>query len=152
MVAAFLSHINCIKEQKTHRSMEARSSEAKCKKLEEIEGALVELQREHWRLQKRESRHTVHIESLPEKSLPEDAYPKSPETILIERFESQCIAMALKELPPVQFRRVAMRYLIGIPSSSIAKRERCSVRAVNESLTLAKGHLREALKHIYLFS
>ena len=132
--------------------MEVRSSEAECKKSEEIEEVLIELQREHWRLQKRESRHTVHIEALPEKSLPEDAYPKSPEIILIKRFESQCIAMALRGLPPVQFRRIAMRYLIGISSSSIAKREGCTVRAVNESLTLARRHLREALKHTYFFS
>ncbi len=131
--------------------MNVRSSEAKCKKLEEIEEVLIELQREHWRLQKHESRHTVHIESLPEKSLPEDVYPKSPETILIERFESQRIAMALKELPPVQFRRAAMRYLIGISSASIAMREGCTVRAVNESLALARRRLREALKHIYFF-
>ena len=131
--------------------MEVCSSETERRNLEELEEALVELQREQWRLQKRESRHSIHIESLSENSLPKDAYPKSPEAILIERFESQCIAMALKELPPIQFRRVVMRHLIGISPSSIAKREGCTVRAVNGSLALAKEHLRESLRPIYFF-
>lgn len=51
--------------------------------------ALDDMQREHWRLERRESRHASNMEVVPKRYLPRSAFGKSSEQILIEQFEAE---------------------------------------------------------------
>lgn len=104
-----------------------------------------ELQREFWRLERRESRHTLHMEMMRESELPHAEHTKDPEQILMEQIEATEIQQALRCLPVIQQRRFLLRHLIGLPLKQIAKLEDCSTRAVKYSLTLARNNLQEIL-------
>lgn len=116
----------------------------------ELSDALDDLQREHWRLERRESRHTVHLETIPDIYLPHEKHVKTPEQILIERTESEILAAALDQIPPIQKRRFLLRYLFEYPITDIAKIEGCSDRAIKYSISLAKKNLREILSESIL--
>lgn len=107
--------------------------------------ALDEMQREHWRLERRESRHTRHIEMMTERDLPRTAYAKDPEQLLIEQVEATEIKTALRSIPILQQRRFLLRHLIGLTIKQIAEIEGCSDRAVKYSLVLARENLRNLL-------
>lgn len=106
---------------------------------------LDDLQREYWRQEKSESRHTRHIEMMRECDLPHERYTKDPEQLLIEQIESLEIQKALHQIPLVQQRRFLLRHFIGLSIKQIAWLEGCSERAVNYSLIRARDNLQEIL-------
>lgn len=106
---------------------------------------LDDLQREYWKCERREARHTCHIEMMRENELPHSRYSKDPEQLLIEQLEIAEVYRALHCLPVIQQKRFLMRHLIGLPIKQIAKIEGCSERAVKYSLTLARNNLQEIL-------
>ena len=71
----------------------------------EIYELLDEMQREYWRLERRESRHSWHIEDMRESDLPHEKYVQTPEQEMMHRLESETLRNALMELPEVQRRR-----------------------------------------------
>lgn len=112
----------------------------------EVYELLDEMQREYWRLEKRESRHSWHIEDMKESDLPHEKYVQTPEQVMMHRVESAEIRSALMELPEVQRRRFLLHYLEELPIKVVARMEGCSDRAVKYSLALARKNLREALE------
>lgn len=114
---------------------------------EELLEVLNDLQREFWRLERRESRHSVHIENIPDIYLPHERFVKNPEQILIEQFESTEIHKALHGIPDTQRRRFLLRYLLDYSIRDIAELEGCSERAVKYSIALAKNNLRGLLSY-----
>ncbi|WP_276668292.1 RNA polymerase sigma factor [Senegalimassilia anaerobia] len=105
-----------------------------------------ELQREYWRLERRESRHSVHLESIPDIYLPHERDTKTPEQVLIERFEDDRINKALCQIPEIQRRRFLLRYLLECSIKDIAELEGVTTRAVKYSIALAKKNLRQILE------
>lgn len=114
----------------------------------EIYELLNDLQREHWKLERRESRHSVHIECIPDCFLPHETKSSSPEQQLINRYESMIIATSLQQLPEKQCKRFFMRYVLNYSVKQIAFIEGCSKRSIEYSLSLAKKNLRSALSDI----
>ena len=112
---------------------------------EDVFEALDDMQREFWRIDRRESRHTCHIEMMGEYNLPQNCFPKNPEQLLIEQIEATEIQQALRLIPVIQQRRFLLRHLIGLPIKQIAQIEGCSDRAVKYSLSLARNNLRQIL-------
>lgn len=107
---------------------------------------LEEMQREHWRLERSESRHTHHLEMIPEWNLPKEAHVPSPEQMMIEHFENSVLCDALKQLPPVQLRRFLLKHYFELSSKQIAKIEGCSIRVIDRSILRAKEKLQQILK------
>ena len=112
----------------------------------EVYELLDEMQREYWRLEKRESRHSWHIEDMNESDLPHEKYVQTPEQVMMHRVESAEIRSALMELPEVQRRRFLLHHLEQVPVKALARMEGCSDRAVKYSLALARKNLRKALE------
>ena len=110
----------------------------------ELHDALVDLQREFWRLDRRESRHTLHLEMMGENLLPTDRRPPDPASILDARIEADMLHEALERISPIQKRRFLLRYSIGLSTKQIARLEKCSNRAITYSL----ARTRESLKKI----
>lgn len=108
--------------------------------------SLEELQREHWRLERSESRHTHHLEFIPEWCLPESAQTQSPEQLMLEHFENKRLCSALKQLPPVQLRRFLLRHCFELSSQQIAAIDDCSTRVVDRSIFRAREKLQKLLK------
>lgn len=111
----------------------------------EVFNAILELQREHWRLEKRESRHTWHFEMMSEHDLARAQKSKDPGQILVEAYERAAIVRAILRIPEIQRRRFLLHYLHNLTLEQIAESEGCSHRAISYSLTLAKRNLRELL-------
>lgn len=111
----------------------------------EVYELLDEMQREYWRLEKRESRHSWHIEDMRESDLPHEKYVCTPEQAMMCRLESEALRAALMELPEVQRRRFLLHHLECVPVKVIARMEGCSDRAIKYSLALARKNLREML-------
>ena len=105
-----------------------------------------EMQREHWRLERSETRHTHHMEMIPEWDIPNELHTPSPEQIMIEHFENDVLCDALKRLPPVQLRRFLLRHYFELSSKQIAHIEGCSTRVVDRSVAQAKEKLQQILK------
>ena len=112
---------------------------------EELHDALIDLQREFWRLDRRESRHTLHLEKLGENSLPPHRLPPDPAAILAARIEADMIRGALERIPPTQKRRFLLRYYFSLSIKQIAHFENCTVRAIAYSLARARENLEEIL-------
>lgn len=112
---------------------------------EALYGEINSLQREFWRTERRESRHTLHIEQMKDYDLPHARLVKSPEQLLIERLEAEELQRAIRSIPAVQQRRFLLRYAIDLPIKRIAQIEGCSERAVKYSLALARKNLKEIL-------
>lgn len=111
----------------------------------EIYELLDEMQREYWRLERRESRHSWHIEDMRESDLPHEKYVQTPEQEMMHRLESEMLRNALMELPEVQRRRFLLHHLERVPVKGLARMEGCSDRAIKYSLALARKNLREML-------
>lgn len=107
----------------------------------ELFDEMEELQREHWRLERRESRHSVHLDAIPDRYIPHERYVKNPEEILVEQIEATEIRSALHQIPVLQQRRFLLRHLIGLTVKQIAEIEGCTVRAVEYSLVVARNNL-----------
>ena len=108
---------------------------------EEIE----ELQREFWRTERREARHSLSLTSMDEAAFSENNPEKDPERVLVERLESEALLRAFQQIPAVQRRRFLLRHLVGMPTARIAEIEGCSDRAIRRSIGLARENLREIL-------
>lgn len=111
----------------------------------EVFELLEELQREHWRMERRESRHSWHIEDMREGDLPHKKHVTTPEQEMMKRLESETLRAALIGLPEIQRRRFLLHHLKQISVKSIARIEGCSDRAVKYSLALARKNLRKLL-------
>lgn len=68
--------------------------------------ALDELQREWWRIERRETRHTLSLDVMLPHVLADSS--TNPEEMLVERDESKALACAVARLSPVQLRRLLM--------------------------------------------
>lgn len=108
---------------------------------------LEEMQREYWRLERSEARHTHHLEMIPEWNFPQEAHVPSPEQMMIEHFENSVLCNALKQLPPVQLRRFLLKHYFELSSKQIAKIEGCSIRVVDRSILRAKEKLQQILRN-----
>lgn len=104
-----------------------------------------ELQREFWRIERKEARHSVHLDAIPECYLPQDRLGKSSEQVFFEQIESAEIEAALARIPAIQRRRFLMRYLMGLTVRQIADLEGCSPRAILFTLSAARKNLRGIL-------
>lgn len=107
---------------------------------------LDDLQREHWRLEKTESRYTHHLEMIPEWNLPKTAQVQSPEQLMLEQLENKRLYAALKQLPAVQLRRFLLRYYFDLSTAKIAALDGCSARVVDRSISRAKENLKKLLE------
>ena len=115
----------------------------------ELKEEIDELQREYWRLEKREQRHTVHIEAIPECFIPQRT-AENPEDLLIQQHNAHAVCSALSQIPVKQQRRLVLRYVFDLPIKKIAKIEQCSERSVKYSLRLAKDNLKDLLGEDFL--
>lgn len=111
----------------------------------ELYEELRSLQRELWRLDKREQRHCVHLDAIPEFYHPRNCKTADPESALIESCLVQEIWNAFGQLPIKQQRRAALRFICDLPIAQIAALESCSERAIKYSLKLAKRNLLDIL-------
>ena len=91
------------------------------------------------------ARHSLHLASMDEASLAPNNPEKDPESIFMERLESEPLFQAFQQIPAAQRRRFLMRHLLGMPTAKIAEVERCSDRAVRRSISLARENLKEIL-------
>ena len=106
---------------------------------------IVALQRELWRLERRDSRHCVHIERIPDCYLPHARETQTPEEIVIQGCERDLLNRALAEIPEKQRRRLLLRHEHGLSLKEVAQLEGCSERAVKYSIALAKKNLKDIL-------
>ena len=120
-------------------------AEAEIEVSHEIYELLDEMQREHWRLERRESRHSWHIEDMRESDLPHEKYVQTPEQEMMHRLKNEALWTALMGLPEVQRRRFLLHHLEQGPVKTLARIEGCSDRAIKYSLALARKNLREML-------
>lgn len=104
-----------------------------------------ELQREFWRTERREARHSLRLTSMDEASLAASNPEKDPELIFMKKLESEALFQAFQQIPAAQRRRFLMRHLLGMPTAKIAEAEGCSDRAVRRSIGLARENLKEIL-------
>ena len=58
-----------------------------------------ELQREFWRTERRETRHSLHLASMDEASLAPNNPEKDPELIFMEKLESEALFQAFQQIP-----------------------------------------------------
>lgn len=112
---------------------------------EELFDELDDMQREYWRLERKEARHTKHIEMMSDSDLPHSRYTKDPEQLLIEQIEATEIRSALRQISDIQQKRFLLHHLIGLPIRCISEMDGCSERAVKYSLALARKKLRKIL-------
>ena len=111
---------------------------------EEVAGALEDMQREAWRIERREARHTLSLDAMDSFVVP--AGPESdPGFALLSKCRTDELVAALEQLPAAQFRRLLMRAGAQLSIKEIALREGCSERAVKYSLTKARKRMRELL-------
>ena len=104
--------------------------------------AINDLQREHWRLERRESRHTLHVESI-------EAIPHCEDALFEQDEEGDAvlaIIRGLASLPPIQRRRLVGRTLGGKSIAELARLEGCSERAIKYSIAAARKNLRKYLE------
>lgn len=114
---------------------------------EEVLDALVELQRETWREERREARHTLSLDSIESfAAVAVDA--SSSETILLQRLDASTLVSELHRLTPMQLRRFLMHSAVQLTISEIASIEGCSERAVKYTLSKARRRLKIALSDL----
>jgi len=111
----------------------------------EVLAELNELQKEYWRLEKREQRHSFHLDTLPEHYQPRELHEPSPEQLLMEQIESTEIVQAIRQLRPKAQRRFLMQAFFGLSVKKIAFIEGCSESSVKASLAQAKEKLKKIL-------
>lgn len=110
--------------------------------------ALVDLQRELWRLDRREARHSAHMDNMLDKPIFHARHVKTPDQVLVEQMEADEIRKAIRKIPCIQKRRFLLRHLAGLSCRQIANMDGCSIRAVEQSLALARKNLRRILKGV----
>ena len=111
----------------------------------EVCNLLDDLQREYWRLERREARHSWHLEGMSEGDLLNGECAETPEEALMRQVELAELRRALGKLPHVARRRFLLHHLEGLSVRTLARIEGCSDRASKYSLALARKKLRELL-------
>lgn len=117
---------------------------------EELYHELNALQREFWKLEKREQRHTVHLDAIPEYHFPHASVSQQPENVLLAKLQGSEIDNAFGMLTPKQQRRLVLRFIFDLPIKEIANIEHCSERAVKYTLKMAKERIKAVLGPDYL--
>ena len=72
--------------------------------------------------------------------------PKSVENIVLEKIEKQKLYNAISALPKKQRKRIILYYFNNLTQDQMAKKEKCSIRAIQYSLSIALKNLRKFLK------
>ena len=103
------------------------------------------MQREYWRLERREARHSWHLEGMSEGDLLNGECAETPEEALMRQVELAELRRALGKLPHVARRRFLLHHLEGLSVRTLARIEGCSDRAIKYSLALARKKLWELL-------
>ena len=109
-----------------------------------VAGALEDMRREAWRIERREARHTLSLDAMGTCTAVADER-MSPEAVLMRRCDSDGLLKTLTLLSPVQLRRLLMHAVAQVPVKEIAARERCSERAIKYSLARARRQMRALL-------
>lgn len=111
---------------------------------DEVAGALKDMQRESWRIERREARHTLSLDAM-DSFVPPAGPESEPGFGLLSKCRTDELVAALAQLPAVQLRRLLMHAVAQLPVREIALREGCSERAVKYSLARARKKMREIL-------
>lgn len=111
----------------------------------EVMEALDDLQREWWRIERREARHVLHLELMSTSMMPADQ-TDGPEILMLRKQEADEMRRALETLSEKEARRLVLHAVEGVPIKRIAQREGCSERAVKYSLAHARRKLRKLLE------
>lgn len=85
----------------------------------DVAEALDDLQREWWRIERREARHTLSLDAMLPQVLADPS--SNPEEMLARRYESKALACAVATLSPVQMRRLLMHDVALLPIREIAE-------------------------------
>ena len=109
-----------------------------------VAGALEDMRREAWRIERREARHTLGLDAMGT-SVASTGPESDPGIALMRRCRTDELAAALSRLPAVQLRRFLMHAVAQLPVREIARREGCSERAVKYSLARARRRMRALL-------
>lgn len=110
----------------------------------EVMDALDELQREWWRIERREARHALYLEIMPPSMALADR-ADGPEALMLRKQEADELRRALEMLSEKEARRLVLHAVEGISVKGIAQIEGCSERAVKYSLAHARRKLRKIL-------
>ena len=113
----------------------------------DVAEALDDLQREWWRIERREARHTLSLDAMLPQVLADPS--SNPEEMLARRYESKALACAVATLSPVQMRRLLLHDVALLPIREIAEgggvlRKGDKVRPL-QSERKAQGYSRERL-------
>lgn len=107
-------------------------------------GALRDMRREAWRIERREARHTLGLDAMGPSAA--STGPESyPGLALMKHCQADELVAALSRLPKVQLRRLLMHAVVRLLVREIARREGCSERAVKYSLARARRRMRALL-------
>lgn len=110
----------------------------------ELSKALDDMQREAWRIDRREARHTLSLDAMfPCVAIADEGV--NPETVLVRRCDSKRLLRALASLPATQLRRLLLYAIAQVPVKDIAFHEGCSERAVKYSLAKAREKMKKFL-------
>ena len=85
----------------------------------DVAEALDDLQREWWRIERLEARHTLSLDAMLPQVLADPS--SNPEEMLVRRYESKALACAVATLFPVQMRRLLMHDVALLPIREIAE-------------------------------
>ena len=106
--------------------------------------ALEDMQREYWRTERREARHTLSLDAM-ETQIAIAEVGSDPVERLIDEYNRRCLARALSSLSTIQLRRFLMHAVAQVSIKEIAAQESCSERAVKYSLSKARKKMRKVL-------
>lgn len=99
--------------------------------------ALDDLQREWWRIERREARHALSLDAMLPQVLADSSW--NPEEMLARCYESKALARAVAALFLVQMKRLLIHDMALLPIREIAERGGgCSERAIKYSLHKAR--------------
>ncbi len=104
--------------------------------------ALEDMQKEYWRLERRESRHTLHLSNIELLDGCSDIYFPSADN----NTGSENVYLALSSVPETQRRRLLLHAIAGLNVHQISEMEGCSERAIRYSLTAARRNLKKHLE------
>lgn len=111
---------------------------------EVVADALDDMQRETWRVERREARHTLSLDAMG--PFVASTGPESePGFGLLSKCGTDELVSALTQLPAAQLRRLLMHAVAQLSIREIARREGCSERAVKYSLARARKRMKEIL-------
>ncbi len=113
----------------------------------DIYSALFELNKTDRNLTRSDERNLEHSE-ITERNLNKRSFekPKGIEEIILEKEMKTLFWEAIGELPDIQRKRLLLYYEYGFSLKEIAVMEKCSIRAIQYSIEIAKKKLEEKIK------